>query len=311
MSTPQTKSSQFSTYRYSAPPKPPKKRRNIHWSLVWLVLILAIGIGAYFYHAKHVKAIKIPLTKIVISVPPKMPSGPSAAALGTMSSSINGVIGANSEIDTSVSLIDLNTGATEHYGVNQTFQAASTTKIITAEYFLHEVEAGQQSLSEKVGGNSAGYELQQMIVVSDDDAWEDLNEQLGYNNLQAYASSALGVTDYEAYNNSLSSGDIALALQKLWNGSLLNASDTQLLLSYLKQANYREYIVPAVPAQDTIYHKIGLYQDYVNDAAIITNGNKAFVIVIFTNGNGEYNWPARAIMMQTITKAALKAYFNQ
>jgi hypothetical protein len=134
---------------------------------------------------------------------------------------------------------------------------------------------------------------------------------LGYNNLQNYADSTFGISDYQAYNNSSDSDDIALALKYLWEGKVVNANDKALLLSYLKQANYRTYIVPAIPADDTIYHKIGLYEDYVNDAAIVTSGSKAFDIVIFTDGNGTYNWTARAAMMQSVTKAALKAYFDQ
>jgi beta-lactamase class A len=243
--------------------------------------------------------------------PSQPPSGLSVAMLGTLGQNVNSIINANSGIDISVNLIDLNGGQAEHYGTDETFLAASTAKILTAEYFLHQVEAGQESLSETINGSSAQYELQQMIVVSDDNAWAALNDELGYDNLQNYADSVLGINDYQAYNNVLSSGDIALALQKLWDGSLLNSSDTQLLLSYLKQANYRQYIVPAVPADDTIYHKIGLYEDNVHDAAIITHGSQAFVIVIFTNGNGMYDWPARATTMQSITKDALSAYFNQ
>jgi beta-lactamase class A len=234
----------------------------------------------------------------------------SSPALNTMGQTINGVISNNSNVDMSVNLINLNTNQAEHYGTNDTFQAASTAKLITAGDWLHEVENGQQSMSETIGGYTAQYELQQMIVVSDDTAWANLNNTLTYPNLQTYADT-LGLTDYQAYNNSLNSTDIALVLQKLWDGTLLNPSDTQLLLSYMKQANYREYIVPAIPAQDTIYHKIGLYEDYVNDAAIVTHGKQTFAIVIFTNGNGVYNWPARATMMQDITKAALKYYFNQ
>ena len=76
----------------------------------------------------------------------------------------------------------------------------------------------------------------------------------------------------------------------------------------MKQANYRQYMVPAIPSYDTIYHKIGLYNDNVNDAAIITGDNQVISLVIFTNGNGTYDWPDRAILMQQITKAFLTYY---
>jgi beta-lactamase class A len=229
-----------------------------------------------------------------------------------MSSAINSVINQNSKIDMSVSLIDLtnNVNQTEHYGDSSTFTAASTTKVITAADFLNEVEQGQQTLSETVNGETAEYEIQQMIVVSDDNAWAALNNTLGYSQLQSYANS-IGATSFQPTPNTVTSSDMALVLQKLWEGQLLNSIDTQLLLGYMKQANYREYIVPAIPSSDTIYHKIGLYEDNVHDEAIITDGSDAFAVAIFTNGNGAYNWPARAQMMQQITVSALEAYFNQ
>ncbi len=207
-----------------------------------------------------------------------------------------------------MSIIDPADGKLAQYGDSGAFDSASVGKLITAADFLHQVEAGQESLSENLGGNTAQYELQQMIVVSDDDAWTTLNNELGYGQLQTYATQ-LGLSGYNATSDTIGSSDIALLLEKLYNGQLLNATDTQLFLGYMKQANYRDFIVPAVPSGDTIYHKIGLINDNVHDAAIITHGTQALVLVIFTNGNGVYNWPARATAMQQITKDALAAYW--
>lgn len=301
-------------------PKRPKKRlAKFFKRLVVVVIVAAIVAGGYALANHSGKTAdkdnnNSPITssnKGSGSSPSPSSNGIGSAAENTMGQSINSIIEQNSGIDMSVNIIDLSNNESFHYGTNDTFQAASTAKIITAEYFLHEVEEGQQSLTETVNGNTAQYELQQMIVVSDDNAWAALNNLLGYNNLQNYADKQFGISDYQAYNNSLSSKDIALALQQLWQGTVLNKSNTQLLLGYLKIANYREYIVPAIPADDTIYHKIGLYQDYVNDAAIITHNNQSYVLVIFTNGKGAYDWPARATSMQNITKATLKAFFDQ
>lgn len=228
--------------------------------------------------------------------------------LVTLGSQINGVISANAGVDFSVSIIDPGDGKLAQYGDSSTFDSASVGKLITATDFLHQVETGQESLSETLGGNSAEYELQQMIVVSDDDAWATLNNELGYNQLQAYASQ-IGLNGYNAVNDTIGSSDIALLLEKLYKGQLLNDADTQLLLGYMKQANYRDFMVPAVPSGDTIYHKVGLINDDVHDAAIIIHGSQSLIVVIFTNGNGVYNWPARALAMQQITKDALAAYW--
>lgn len=186
--------------------------------------------------------------------------------------------------------------------------AASVSKILTAADFLQEVEKGQQTLSETLDdGNTASYDIQQMIVVSDDDSWEELNEQLTYPQMQSYADS-IGVNSYQWQNNTLSAYDTANMLTKLWERKLLNATNTNLILGYMKQANYRQYIVPAVPTYDTIYHKIGLDDDDVNDAAIITNGKTTISLVIFTDGNGIYDWTNRATLMQQITKDFLAYY---
>jgi len=210
----------------------------------------------------------------------------------------------------SVSLIDLHDNSLKHLGSDQEFTAASTAKMITAADFLHEVELGQQSLSKIIDGETAQQLLQKMIVESDNDAWADLNDTLTHTSLKNYAATQIGFTDYDPDNNTLSANDMALLLQKLYEGKLLHQSDTSLLLDYMKQANYRQFTVPAVPSQDTIYHKIGVLDDLVHDATIITHGNDAFVMAIYTDGNGDYSWDTRAAAMQAITKLAIKAYLN-
>ena len=296
------------SYSYSPRPLPKPPRRQQHRDRkVFIVLFVLLIAGVLVYAVPQVKA---PAKSAATTSPVAKPAAPAidSAKLSTMANIINGIINQNSNIDMSVSMIDLGSGQSEHYGDTAAFTAASTTKVITAADFLHQVEAGQESLNETINGNTAEYEIQQMIVISDDNAWDELNEELGYDQLQDYANS-IGLTSFQSEPNTVTSNDMALILEKLWEGQLLNSSNTQLLLGYMKQANYRQYIVPAVPSGDTIYHKVGLYEDNVHDEAIITSGSKAFVIVIFTNGNGVYNWPARAQIMQQITQAALAAYF--
>lgn len=291
-------------------PKPPRRRRRWLRRVVGLVCVVAIVlIGGHFalhrQPAPKPKPAQAKTATHVVTVPAV--SEPSSSTLATMGNQINTILQQNSAIDFSVSITNLNNNQAQHFGDTAAFTAASVTKLITAAYFLNQVEAGQQTLTETINGSSAEYELQQMIVVSDDNAWDALNTQLGYAALQSYANN-LGLASFQSVPNTVTSDDIASLLQKLYEGSLLNASDTNLLLSWMKQANYRTYIVPAVPSSDTIYHKIGLYEDFVNDAAIITNGQKSIVLVIFTNGNGTYDWTNRATLMQQITTAVLNTY---
>jgi len=273
-----------------------------------VVVICMVALAARVFwsraEAEH-RASKIPVSvQAVISSPTT-----TTPNLDNFISTTKKVINANPNITFEVSTIELSNNNLEELGGTSPMVAASVTKIITAADFLNQVEIGNESLQENFDGNTTQYEIQQMIVISDDEAWERLNNDLTYPQLQAYAG-GLGISDYDAVNNTISATDIARVLADLYEGKLLNQSNTNLLLSYLKEANYRQYIVPAVPASDTVYHKIGLYNDNVNDAAIITHNKQAFVLVIFTNGNGSYNWPNRAELMQQIATAAISAYLG-
>jgi beta-lactamase class A len=195
----------------------------------------------------------------------------------------------------------------KHYGDNTVFDGASTAKLLTAADYLQHVQAGEATLSQSIDGTSAEHWLQAMIVNSDDTAWAELNGYLSHDDLEHYANS-IGFTDYDPTVNTFTSSDVALLLQKLYNGTLLNSANRSLLLGYLKQANYRDYIVAGVPANDTVYHKVGIDEDSVNDGAIISHGQQYVVLVIFTDGHGTYDWGTRASLMQAITKDATTAY---
>ncbi len=294
----------------NGPPNPPvRKTHHLRHLAVFVVIMFLLGGGVYLASLNHLKPYHLieEIKNSFSSPTATVITSPSATALATMGTQINSILSQNSDIDMAVSLINPNNNQSENYGDQNPFTAASTTKVITAAYFLNQVEAGSQSLNENVGGKSAEDEVQQMIVLSDDTAWDNLRDLLGYSNEQSYAQS-IGLDSFNSVNNTLSCSDMALIMEKLWEGKLLSPADTDLLLGYLKDANYRQYIVPAVPHEDMIYHKAGFYGDNVDDAAIITSGQKVFVIVIYTNGNGEYDWNSRAQIMQSIVKVALPVY---
>ncbi len=297
------KNTSFSQYDYgrnAARPdsSSPKQHRARHF-FMWILILVLIGFVGY-------KLVDTQIQKHDQQVA-RQNALAKARRNSVFTKVVNSVINNNPAITFEVTAIDLSDKSELNFGGSAPMVAASVGKIITALDYLKEVEDGRQTLRESVNGSSAQYELQQMIVVSDDNAWAALNNVLGYSQLQNYAN-GLGLSSYNAVNDTINTNNVATVLEELYQGRLLNFSDTSLLLSYLKQANYRQFIVPAVPSGDTIYHKIGLINDNVNDAAIITNNNNAFVLVIFTNGNGVYNWNLRAQYMQQITKAAITDY---
>lgn len=195
----------------------------------------------------------------------------------------------------------------ESLGDTAAYSAASIGKLITAASYLHLVDSKQASLSQSIDGHNTRYWLNLMLVKSDDVAWQNLNTFVTHAGLTNYATT-IGLTQYDADADNFPAADAAILLHKLQNGTLLSPSSRQLMLGWLATANYRSYIVPAVPAGSTVYHKVGFDGDNLHDAAIIRHGDKSLVLVIFTNGHGNYDWDGRARLIQAITRDAQAAY---
>ncbi len=296
---------------YQLQPKP-KKSKKLKVFITFLVLIL-IGFGSWHYLHTPKKDID-DIKKAIVKPKPESENQPHVsaadqAALASMKSQVNAIIQQNSNITFEVAINNINNGDQYNFGQSGPMTAASVAKILTATDYFDQVEDGNLTMDETLDdGNTADVDMQSMIVVSSDTAWQALEDQLTPNQIQDYANN-LGITSFNYGDNTLSARDTADLMTSLYQGSLINSSDTQLLLGYLKQANYRNFILPAIPSTDTVYHKVGFYTDNVNDATIITNGKQTISLVIFTNGNGAYDWTNRAILMQEITKPILE-YFK-
>lgn len=239
------------------------------------------------------------------------PTKPTTSA-DQMTSAINQVIAANTDVDISVTVLDLKTGSSTHYGVANdiTFEAASISKLITAVAYLHGVEQGSYTLDQDINGQSAQANLQTMIVDSDNDAWQALNNTITHDTLQSYATTTLGFSDYDPDANTLTPDDIAHLEQKLYQQKLLNKSHTQLLLGYMAQANRTDFIKAAIPSGVAFYHKAGWLEDRDHDAAIIDDGNHPYILVIFTNGHDNTHQNDRTTVIQQITKATVAHFIS-
>jgi len=212
-------------------------------------------------------------------------------------------------IDISVSVTDLQTGKSYHYGDSSSFTAASVGKLVTVATFLHEVDNGSAALDQSVGGTTAKEEIRAMLVDSDNTAWHNMEMAVTLDAQQAYAQT-IGLTAYNAADNTMSSDDVAKLLTKLAEGKLFADQYTQLMLGYMQQANYRGYIVAAIPDGVTVYHKVGLLDDRVHDAAIIKKGDRSYALVIFSKTAGAYNFSKAAPLFSSITEDTLQAFFS-
>ncbi len=226
----------------------------------------------------------------------------------SLDSQINQIISANKDITFGVSISYLNTGQLHNYGSSQAMTAASVTKVLTAVDYYKQVELGHKSLDTIMpNGKTAQYNIEQMIVVSENTAWHLLNEALTYEQLQQYAHS-IGLTSYSYVDNTISAIDETKLLTDMYQRKLINEAHAEQLLAYMERANYRDLVIPAVPATDTIYHKAGEYSGYLHDATIITNVDNTIVLTIFTKSTGSYSKSRVASLMQQITTPTLETF---
>lgn len=220
---------------------------------------------------------------------------------------VTGIVLANKSIDISVSTIDIKSGEGISIGDTSPMLAGGTASLITAVNYLNQIENGEIAPGSTVEGFKTLEAVRQLINRGDEKIWLELNNQLNSTAAAEYAQRA-GADDYDVNKNRISTKSMAALLQKLYSGQLLNSRNTSALLSYMQNTNYENFIPPALDKNIKIHHIAAVVDDTVNDSAVIDDGKNKFILVIFTNGNGAYDWDGRAKIMQKITELAVRAY---
>ena len=235
----------------------------------------------------------------------------SSAVDAALDARIQAILAANSQYQIGVALVGLSQGAgtadVHEYGVREKFVAASTAKVLAAAAYYHLVETGAASLDDPLGSYTAGFQLREMIQQSDNDSWSLIMDAVGHEELTEYAAS-LGV-NYDPETNTLTPAEMATIVSRLYSGTLLNADHTAELLSYMQDTNYETLIPAAVPDGITVFHKYGLLGGELHDAAILTQGDAAYALVIYTKGQGLSDVPERTDVIHQLTQAVADALF--
>ena len=233
-------------------------------------------------------------------------AGAGATAINaSLDSAIDGILAANSQYQVGVALMDTVGGQLHQYGVEQPFEAASTAKVLTAAAYYSLVEDGSASLEDELGAFTSGFQIRAMIQDSNNDSWSLLMNSVGLATLSDYAAS-LGIT-YDPEVNTLSTADMAHLLASLSEGRLLNEEHTEQLLSYMQHTNDEDLIPAAVPDTVTVFHKYGLLDDELHDAAILSSAEGSYVLVVYTKGADLSDVPQRTAVIHEITEAVIAA----
>lgn len=228
-----------------------------------------------------------------------------------MQTTITALLAQHPDINIGVSIIDLQTDRKVNYGFQDAFAGASTTKVLTAAAFLHDVEEGRYTLQTNLGGATAQEHLRRMLNRSNNESWAALNSAVGYSALTQYAHDN-GIASYEYIGNLMEPSDQALLLEKVYKRQLVNEEHTKLMLSYMQDTNNEDMIPVVVPKGATFYHKYGQLDDRLHDGAIVDYKNRPLVLVIYTKGGGNaYGaiYTARTQMIQEIAQSVFDTFY--
>lgn len=189
-------------------------------------------------------------------------------------------------------------------GENEIYIAASVNKIpiLAALYYyaqkgdidLDEVITLQASDIQDYGTGSIRYEqpgatysiktlAKLMIKQSDNTAAYILaNQVIGFDKLQSIVDQ-WGLTQTDMTENKTSNKDVALLFRKIYENKITNKAQTEEMLSFFKNTDFETRLPALLPEGVTVYHKIGSEVRNVHDVGIVTFGNVAYYIGIFTN----------------------------
>lgn len=299
----------YQQHRRSERNAPRKRRYSLSHILLALVLVPLMGILAFNMFKADGGSNSAEAESAQVTPEPEPVK---SLDYTDMSARINAIIAANPGMDIGIATVDIKTGDTKTFGVENVFVAASTAKLLTAIAYLHDVEQGQHSLSEIIGGRTAQSALEALIVDSDNQAWADLNNvAMSHAEMAEYAET-IGFTNYDPDRNTTTATSLATLLSNLYQRRLLSEEHTALLLSFMARAKEVEYISSTVPAGVKVYHKPGYLVDRVHDAAIIDNGDRPYALVIFTKSRtaGTYNSAAGAEVFKMAAKATYDTFLK-
>ena len=210
--------------------------------------------------------------------------------------------------NTSVAVIDLNSGSLIQSGDTYPYVAASTTKLLTALLYFKEVEQGSTTLEKPIAGKPAREQLKLMINRSDNPAWQALNSYLGKNNLEDFAH-AQGLKSFNAQKNTVTSDDMARLLAKIYQNESISKEHTDLLLSWMQKTQEERFIPSAATPNLKLYHKAGYLPDRVHDVAIIDNGSAPFVLVIYSKSyTNDYNNALGQKLFKQVTSEVIETF---
>ena len=177
------------------------------------------------------------------------------------------------------------------YNESRAFVTASTYKLFVAYGTLKRVDAGQFNWSDIIsGGQNLATCFDKMIVNSDNPCAEALLYKIGQKALTQDIQNDLGLKNSTFLKDNIYSTaeDEAAFLADLARGQLgsLTQDSQNRLISAMKRNVYRKG-VPA-GASGPVADKVGFLWGLLHDASIVYSPSGTYVLVILTDGAGDW-----------------------
>lgn len=214
-----------------------------------------------------------------------------------------------------VSFLDLITGAQFSIQGDRSVHSASTIKLVIMAELMARIHAGALTLDQKIvitpemktGGDGILKELEPghaftlkeimtlMIIVSDNQATNILIDLLGMDAINIRAktmglqNTVLGrkMMDSEARkqgrDNYISANDISSILKSIYDGTLIDAASSQIMLDILLRQQQSGRLQLYLPEEVPVAHKCGDLDYLENDGGIIYVEGHPYILVVLTS----------------------------
>lgn len=186
-------------------------------------------------------------------------------------------------VPTGIMTIDLKTGAVASSNADTVFTSASLYKLFVATAVYRGIDTGTIHYTDPATGTNMNVQncLNAMITQSSNPCGEALGSIVGWDNQNINLHSTGFTHTLLRKNDSeqTSASDVALLLQKLYNGSLVSTTSTTSFINLLKAQQINDRLPVGLPAGATIAHKTGDLNGLAHDAGIVYAPSGNYIVV--------------------------------
>ena len=312
-----------------------RRKRNRFIRLI-LFLFIIISFGYFIF---NFFVIRFQSSTALISPLPSLPTPPSSAYVSSppISKSLEEVVLKSlQDSKGTYGIVIKNLKSDETYYVleNKIFEAGSLYKLWTMAETIRQIQKGElqedEVLSEKISVLNSDFSidpdlaelktgtitltvnqaLNQMITISHNYAALLLTKRIKLSSVKQFLEDNNlnnSIVDTDGSSPTTTPTDIALFLEKLYKGELVNQEYTQKMLDLLKKQQLNKKLSKYLPKNVSVAHKTGEIGWFSHDGGIVFTSNGDYIIVVLS----ETELPAGAEEKIANLSKAVYEYFNK